>query len=211
VKLNQFFAPWNAPDGYYANSPITGLDLAIIYVSTVLHFELDIATQGQIPEEPQAILEQRHYNSTSHKLMVGDYIGAAARDELEFVDIAGPDYDYGNETTPSRSTAPASTSIIPVAVWLMEHERHDTYLIEGGGEVSTFASDIRVQTELSVMVYAVCYPQFEDGSGIWHDPTFSVYMTFQSEGFWALIVLVAGVGLVGVATILIKRRKDRRF
>ena len=211
VKLNQFFAPWNAPDGYYANSPILGLDLAIIYVSTVLHFELDIAIQGQIPDEPQAILEEKHYNSTSHKLMVGDYIGAAARDELEFVNIAGPDYEYGNETTPIRPTAPASTSIIPLAVWLMEHERHDTYLIEGGEEVSSFASDIRIQTELSVMVYAVCYPEFEDGSGIWHDPTFSVYMVFQSEGFWALIVLVAGVGLVGVATILIKRRKDRRF
>ncbi len=211
VKLNQFFAPWNAPDGYSAKSPIPGLDLAIIYVSTVLHFELDITTQGEIPEEPTAILEERHYNSTSHKLMVGDYIGAAARDELEFVNIAGPDYEYGNETTPIRSTAPASTSIIPLAVWLMEHERHDTYLIEGGEEVSTFASDIRVQTELSVMVYAVCYPEFEDGSGVWHDPTFSVFMVFQSEGFWALIVLVAGVGLVGVATILIKRRKDRRF
>ncbi len=209
VKLNQFFDPWNDPNGHYANSPIPGLDLAIIYVSTVLHFELDIATSGQIPEDPETILEQRHYNSTSHRLMVGNYIGAAARDELEFVDIAGPDYEYGNET--SRETAPASTSIIPLAVWLMEHERHDSYLIEGGTEVSSFASDIRIQTELSVMVYAVCYPQFEDGSGIWHDPTFSVFMVFQSEGFWALIVLIAGVGLVGVATILIKRRKDLRI
>jgi hypothetical protein len=92
----------------------------------------------------------------------------------------------------------------------MEHERHDSFTIAGGEEVSTFASDIRIQTELSVMVYAVCYPQFEDGTGIWHDPTFSVYMVFQGEGFWALIVLLAGVGLVGVATILIKRSKDRR-
>ena len=30
-------------------------------------------------------------------------------------------------------------------------------------------------------------------------------------GFWALILLISGVGLVGVATILIKRRKDNRF
>jgi hypothetical protein len=62
------------------------------------------------------------------------------------------------------------------------------------------------------MVYAVCYPQFNGlGYGVWHDPTFSVYMVFQSEGFWAVIVLIAGVGLVGVATVLIKRRKDSRF
>jgi hypothetical protein len=61
-------------------------------------------------------------------------------------------------------------------------------------------------------LYAVCYPEFDGtGVGIWHDPTFSVYMVFESEGFWALIVLIAGVGLVGVATILIKRRKDSRF
>ncbi|MFX1452173.1 MAG: hypothetical protein ACFFCM_15155 [Promethearchaeota archaeon] len=210
VKLNQFFAPWNDPDDAYANSPIQGLDLAIIYVSTVLHFELNIATQGQVPDDPVTILSEEHYNSTEHKLLVGDYIGAAAKDELEFVDIAGPDYEYGNESISSRETAPASTSIIPLAVWLMEHERHDSFTIAGGEEVSTFASDIRIQTELSVMVYAVCYPQFEDGTGIWHDPTFSVFMVFQSEGFWALIVLLAGVGLVGVATILIKRSKDRR-
>ncbi|MFX1569910.1 MAG: hypothetical protein ACFFCV_16270 [Promethearchaeota archaeon] len=209
VKLNQFFAPWNDPESPNANSDIAGLDLAIIYVSTVLHFELNIATEGQIPEDPQTILEQENYKSTEHKLTVGNYIGRTARDELEFVDIAGPGYEYGTESV--RTNTSASTSIIPLFIWEMEHERHDTFTIQGGQEVSTFASSIRVQTELSVMVYAVCYPQFEDGTGIWHDPTFSVYMVFESEGFWALIVLIAGVGLVGVATILIKRRKDQRF
>ena len=213
VKLNQKFAPWNNPESYGANSPIVGLDLAIIYVSTVLHFELDIATRQEAidnpPEIPPELLKQEHYRSTEHKLMIGDYIGHSAQGELEFIDIAGPEYEYGSES--NRSNASASTSIIPLFVWLMEHERHDTYVIAQGEEVDTFASDIRVKTELSAMVYAVCYPEFEDGTGIWHDPTFSVYMVFQEEGFWALIVLIAGVGLVGVATILIKRRKDRRF
>jgi LPXTG-motif cell wall-anchored protein len=36
-------------------------------------------------------------------------------------------------------------------------------------------------------------------------------MVFEATSFWALILLVAGVGLLGVATILIKRRKDSRF
>ncbi|UCD01033.1 MAG: hypothetical protein JSV23_09125 [Promethearchaeota archaeon] len=213
VKLNQFFAPWNHPESYGAKAAIPNLDLAILYVSTVLHFELNIATRQQAldspPETPPELLKQEDYRSTQHKLMIGNYIGGSAHDKLEFVDIAGPEYEYGSES--SRSLANASTSIIPLLVWLMEHDRHDTYVIAGGEEVSTFSSDIRIQTELSVMVWAVCYPEFEDGSGIWHDPTFSVYMTFESEGFWALIVLIAGVGLVGVATILIKRRKDRRF
>ncbi len=213
VKLNQFFSPWNDPNNCYAHSAISDLDLAIIYVSAVLHFELDIETRQQAldnpPEIPPELLQAEHYKNTRNRLMIGDYIGAAARDELEFVDIAGPDYEYGNES--SRLTAPASTSIIPIEVWLMENERHDSFTIANGEEVINFASSIRIRTDLSVMVYAVCYPQFEDGSGIWHDPTFSVYMVFEGEGFWALIVLIAGVGLVGVATILIKRRKDQRF
>ncbi|MFW9824786.1 MAG: hypothetical protein ACFFE4_17725 [Candidatus Thorarchaeota archaeon] len=209
IKLDQFFAPWNDLESPHANSPISGLDLAIIYVSTVLHFELDIATQGQLPETPLELLSISNYKSTEKKLTVGNYIGARAQNELEFIDIAGIDYEYGSNS--ARLTAPASTSIIPRFVWELEQERHDTVVTEGGGEVSTFSSDIRVQTEFNVLVWAVCYPEFEDGTGIWHDPTFSVYMVFQSEGFWALIVLIAGVGLVGVATVLIKRRKDRRF
>jgi len=209
VKLDQFFDPWNDPDDPYANSPITGLDFAIIYVSTVLYFELDIATQGQLPTDPTELLQQEHYKNTEKKLMVGNYLGSRGQDELEFIDIAGIDYEYGDSST--RVTAPASTSIIPVLVWLLEHERHDTVVAAGGNEVSTYSSDIRVQTELNVLVWAVNYPEFEDGTGIWHDPTFSVYMVFESEGFWALIVLISGVGLVGVATVLIKRRKDRRF
>jgi hypothetical protein len=209
VKLDQFFAPWNDPDDPYANSPIKGLDLAIIYVSTVLHFELDITTQGEVPEAPTALLDRQHYKNQSHKLMVGNYIGRGASEELNFVDIAGPDYEYGNEI--STLTAPASTSIIPLLVWEMEMGIHDTYTVAGGEEVSTFSTDIGISTEFNVMVYAVCYPEFNEGTGIWHDPTFSVYMVFESEEFWAIVVLIAGISLVGVATILIKRRKDGRI
>ncbi|MFX1477131.1 MAG: hypothetical protein ACFFCI_03265 [Promethearchaeota archaeon] len=209
LKLDQFFAPWNDPYDPHANANIINLDLAIIYVTTVLHFELDIATQGQIPEEPTELLSKENYNSTEHKLMVGNYIGAGASDELEFIDIAGPDYEYGSKS--DKYTDPASTCLLPVLVWILEHESHDIYTFADGEEVSTYSTDIRVQIEFNVIVWAVCYPEFEDGTGVWHDPTFSVYMIFESEGFWALIVLIAGVGLVGVATVLIKRRKDSRF
>ena len=209
VKLDQFFAPWNDPNDPYANSPITGLDLAIIYVSTVLHFELDIATQGQVPDNPTALLDRQHYKNETHKLMVGNYIGRGASEELNFVDIAGPDYEYGIES--SSLTAPASTSIIPILVWEMERDIHDTYTVAGGEDVSTFSTNIGITTEFNVMVYAVCYPEFDEGSGIWHDPTFSVYMIFKSESFWAIVILIAGIGIAGVSTILIKRRKDGRI
>ncbi|MFX0135647.1 MAG: hypothetical protein ACFFDN_18530 [Candidatus Hodarchaeota archaeon] len=208
VKLDQFFAPWNDNDAPYSNSNISGLDLAIIYVSTSLFFRLNIAAQGEDPDDPTTLLDpSQDYSNETHEIKIGNYLGGQTK--LEFIDIAGEYYDYGNDLLKQRANA--STSIIPLALWLGEMERHDTFVAEDGDPVQTFATDIRVQTEFNVMVYAICYPEFEDGTGIWHDPTFTVYMVFEYEGFWALIVLIAGVGLVGVATILIKRRKDRRF
>ncbi len=206
VKLDQFFAPWNDPSVPDANNPIDGLDLAIIYVSTVLHFHLKIDTIG---DDPTARLDPADdYDDVEHSLKIGNYLPHNIRDKLDFVDIAGPDYFYGAEGT--SDSAPASTSILPVALFEAEANAHQTF--EGTpGEVDTFAADIGLNVTFSVMVYAVCFPMFEDGSGIWHDPTFSVFMVFEATGFWALILLVAGVGLLGVATILIKRRKDSRF
>ncbi len=206
VKLDQFFAPWNDPDVPYANNPIAGLDLAIIYVSTVLHFILRINTIGDDPTAPLDPTDD--YDETTHSLKIGNYLPRKIRDKLAFVDIAGPDYLYGPEGT--STSAPASTSILPVALFEAEANAHETF--EGTpGEVDTFAADIGLNISFSVMVYAVCFPMFNNGTGIWHDPTFSVFMVFEATGFWALILLVAGVGLVGVATILIKRRKDMRF
>jgi hypothetical protein len=206
VKLDQFFAPWNGPLAPGANNTIAGLDLAIIYVSTVLHFHLKIDTIG---DDPTARLDPTDdYDETTHSLRIGNYLPHNIRDKLAFVDIAGPDYFYGPEGT--ITSAPASTSILPVALFEAEANAHETF--EGTpGEVDTFAADIGLNITFSVMVYAVCFPEFDNGNGIWHDPTFSVFMIFEATGFWALILLVAGVGLVGVATILIKRRKDMRF
>ncbi|MCK4779197.1 MAG: hypothetical protein KAT57_03370, partial [Candidatus Lokiarchaeota archaeon] len=209
VKLDQNFAPWNGGTG--PNSDITGLDLAIIYVSTVLHFHLNVAVNEE-PDDPEVILDpDEDYIESSHELKVGNYIGGRATDKLDFVDIAGPYYELGNvEDTATRYNA--STGILPLVLWKWEMERHDTFELGDGSESKTYASDIRIRTEFNVMVYAVCYPEFNgDGEGVWHDPTFSVYMVFEDEGFWALVVLIAGVGLVGVATILIKRRKDRSY
>jgi hypothetical protein len=208
VKLDQQFAPWNGGSG--PNSFIPGLDLAIIYVSTVLHFHLNVAVEDS--SETEVILDpSEDYIESSNELKVGNYIGKGAADKLDFVNISGPYYEIGM-SRPTAVRYDASTNILPLVLWNWEMERHDTITLEGETSSQTFASDIRINTEFNVMLYAVCYPEFDGtGEGIWHDPTFSVYMVFQGEGFWALIVLIAGVGLVGVATILIKRRKDRRF
>ncbi len=206
VKLDQFFAPWNDLSAPHSNNAIAGLDLAIIYVSTVLHFHLKVDTLGA---DPNDILDPADdYDNSTHKLKIGNYLSPKIRDKLDFVDIAGPEYIYGSII--ANDTAPASTSILPVALFEAEVDKHETF--EGTpGEVETFAADIKLNVSFNVMVYAVCFPEFENGNGIWHDPTFSVYMVFEAKGFWALILLIAGVGLIGVATILIKRRKDNRF
>jgi len=216
VKLDQLFAPWNFPDSPHANAPIKELDMAIIYVSTVLHFHLNIATYSE-QTAPEAKLDDYYdddyndddYVKESHELKIGNYLGGT--EPLDFVDIAGPFYDYGNETVSQRERVNASTAIIPLALWTGEMERHDTFTPPSETNVQPFSSDIRISANFTVLAYAVCYPKFEDGTGIWHDPTFSVYMVFESKGFWALILLIAGIGLVGVATVLIKRRKDSRF
>jgi hypothetical protein len=207
VKLDQEFAPWNNESSpYHAKSPIEGLDLAIIYVSTVLHFHLTVDTLGADPTEWDHPADD--YSNVTHSLKIGNYLGKNIAGKLDFVDIAGPEYFYGAEG--STDKANATTNILPVALFEVEVDKHETY--EGTpGEVETFAADIRLNVSFNVMVYAVCFPMFEDGTGIWHDPTFSVFMVFEAKGFWALILLIAGVGFVGIATILIKRRKDMRF
>jgi len=212
IKLDQFFAPWNNPNSPHSNNDIANLDLAIIYLSTMLHFHLNVATLGEDPDDPETLLDPADdYNNETHTLRIGNYLGKAFQNELAFVDIAGINYEYGVEDKASRNTDLASSAIIPLALYEGEIERHDTFQDESGEHFETFATDISLNVSFNVMAYAVCFPKFENGTGIWHDPTFSVFMVFEAKGFWALILLIAGVGFVGVATILIKRRKDMRF
>ncbi|TFG25226.1 MAG: hypothetical protein EU533_01330 [Promethearchaeota archaeon] len=208
IKLDQFFAPFNG-DGI-SNNDISGLDLALLYVSTMLHFSLDIDVIGEDPDDPETWLDEADdYYEETHQLRVGNYLGSAFSGKLEFVDIAGPEYSYGLEGT--TDTAPAYSSILPIALYESETNAHETFVPTESDSYQTFAADIGLNISFNVVFYAVTFPEFNGGNGIWHDPTFSVYMVFEVQGFWALILLIAGVGLVGIATILIKKRKDARF
>jgi len=208
IKLDQFFAPFNG-DGI-SNNNITGLDLAIFYVSTILHFSLNIDVLGEDPEDPTAFLnEEDDYYEETHSLQVGNYLGDSFSGKLEFVDIAGPDYSYGQNE--GDNYAPANSSILPIALYELEINAHETFTPSESENYQTFSADVGLNISFNVIFYAVTFPEFNGGNGIWHDPTFSVFMVFEATGFWALILLIAGVGLVGIATILIKRRKDMRF
>ncbi|MGV9170957.1 MAG: hypothetical protein ACOC35_00125 [Promethearchaeia archaeon] len=216
VKLEHNFAPWNKGDG--PNQNIDGLDMAILYTSTVLHFHLNVENTAADPEDPEALLSQESYNNEEQKLQLGNYLSDEVEANLDFVDIAGPGYKMGynqtDDNTPGEDATDfeAKTNTVPVALWTSEQESRQIYTGDNETTSDDFASDVRVSAEFQVLLYAVCYPDFNGtGMGIWHDPTFSVYMVFEATGFWALILLVAGIGLVGVATIFIKKRKDARI
>ncbi len=208
IKLDQFFAPFNGNG--VSNNNIAGLDLAILYVSTILHFSLKIDVLGEDTEDPSTWLnEEDDYYEETHSLRVGNYLGESFSGKLEFVDIAGPEYSYGLDE--GDDYAPANSSILPIALYESETKAHETFTPSGSDSYQTFSADIGLNISFNVVFYAVCFPEFNGGNGIWHDPTFSVFMVFEATGFWALILLVAGIGLLGIATILIKRRKDSRF
>ena len=208
IKLDQFFAPFNGNG--ISNNNIAGLDLAIFYVSTILHFSLKIDVLGEDPEDPTAFLnEDNDYYEETHSLRVGNYLGDTFSGKLEFVDIAGPEYSWGlNE---GDNYAPANSSILPIALYELEANAHESFTPSESENYQTFSADVGLNISFNVIFYAVTFPEFNGGNGIWHDPTFSVFMVFEATGFWALILLIAGVGFVGIATILIKRRKDMRF
>ena len=208
IKLDQFFAPFNGNGISY--NDIADLDLAILYVSTMLHFHLKIDIIGEDPEEPSSWLnEDDDYYEETHQLRVGNYLGSSFAGKLDFVDIAGLDYSYG--LTKDVTYASANSSILPIALYESETNAHETFVPTDNEDYQTFSADIGLNISFNVVFYAVTFPEFDGGNGIWHDPTFSVYMVFEAQGFWALILLIAGIGLVGVGTILIKRRKDARF
>jgi len=208
IKLDQFFAPFNGNG--ISNNYIDGLDLAIFYVSTILHFSLNIDVLGEDPEVPTSFLnEDDDYYEETHSLEVGNYLGSSSSGKLEFVDIVGPNYSYG--LFEGENYDPANSSILPIALYKSETNAHETFTPSGSEPYQTFSTDIGLNISFNVIFYAVTFPEFNGGNGIWHDPTFSVFMVFETTGFLALILLIAGVGLVGIATILIKRRKDMRF
>ena len=208
IKLDQFFAPFNGNG--ISNSNIADLDLAILYVSTMLHFHLKIDIIGEDPEDPSSWLnEDDDYYEETHQLRVGNYLGSSFEGKIDFVDIAGPDYSYG--LIKDVTYASANSSILPIALYESETNAHETFVPTENEDYQTFSADIGLNISFNVVFYAVTFPEFNGGAGIWHDPTFNMYMVFEAQGFWALILLIAGIGLVGVGTILIKRRKDARF
>ncbi len=208
IKLDQYFSDWN--DGAGINPDLLGLDFAVIYVSTILHFHLhfEVEAQENIDVNQDGLLNETVHNATINgegTIKVGDYTGDLP---VASVDIAGPDYEQGLDAGPT-TTHPASTCTIPLAFLAFDASANIQY--ENADDPSqNFEAGGYLNISSAILIYAVSYPTFDGtGEGIWHDPTFSVFMTWDNPGFWAVILVVAGITLVAVAAILITRRKNR--
>jgi len=221
VKLAHNFAPWNDPASPYTKADLgsgnTGLDMAIIYISSIFHFHLQVDNEKE-ELDPEDSYGDEDYEVTEESVKVGNYMDPDSEEKLEFIDLASEPYQIGAadaDGNPVDDTDYSpTTAYVPVGLWEATGEAHQTNKGDTDTETDDFTTDVKVEASFNIGLYAVCYPMFNGtGNGIWHDPTFSVYMVFtpQDAGFWALILLIAGVGLVGIATVLIKRRKDNRF
>jgi len=203
VKLDQHFGKWGNSTGELNN--IEGLDLAVVYVSTALHFHL----QGEVQEAEKKYMEsvKDDFKDGNKSLSIGNYLSGDIEDKLDFVDIAGPGYNI------SDTNYPANTSIIPLGLWEGEMARRDTYNDTSYSSTQTYVSEISLEIDFQVMAYAVCYPQFNGtGEAIIHDPTFNVYMVFPgAPTFEAVILLTALLAPFGIATVIITLLKRRRI
>jgi len=212
VKLLQSFGAWELDTDdkpYTPHLKTKELDLATIYMSTIFHFKLEIDNRrivegGENPSE--ALLNESNYNSDTHKINVGDIDQELP---LAEIDIAGKEYDQ-IDTSGTLTKHPAKTTIIPTIYSEYEGRSSETYEQE---DESIAQLNSTTNMDISVLIYAVAYDSFgydgyTSGDEIVHDPTFSIFIISENPGFWAVILVVGSVALVGIAALLITKRKQ---
>jgi len=213
IKLDQSFGTWNGGaginnDGGSGEMDLTGLDFAVLFISTMLHFHLHIDVKDvekNLEDEgltaSHGLVNESNYN-VDGTIKVGNDEGTLP---LAAIDIAGPNYIQGIPGT----SYPAKTTLVPLAYLRMNIAGHVQYIDDKSPNAS-FKADGFLSIETSIVIYAVAYPTW-NGSGdqLIHDPTFSIFMTWENPGFWAVILVVGSVTLVAVAAILITKKKNR--
>ncbi len=218
VKLEHNLAPWNNGSG--PKKDITGLDLAMMYLSSIFHFKFDVDAQNidLVNQTQSDIIDE--YDKTNNRLKIKNYLGRGDN-YLDFVDITGDNYILGQKATlngePIGGTSYEANSAIELSgLWKLQGDSCELHT----GDIDTikddFSPDFGYNISNNVMFYANCYSNFSDNNapGIWHDPTFYIYMVFirETTSFWPILFVIMGVGLAGIATIMIiifKRRGVR--
>ena len=212
VKLDQAFGLWNGGSGPN-NGNLTGLDFAVVFMSTILHFHLEITAEEMDQEtyedmqgdaDAGLMNETDVYSQASGKINVGDETGDLP---VAAVDIAGPEYTQKNETASNQYTA--TTTTIPLAFIDFDASSKVNYADYQDQTQSVEIAGI-VEINASAMIYCVSYEHW-NGSGdeLIHDPTFTVFMEWDNPGFIAVFLAVGSLALVAIAAIMITKRKNR--
>ncbi|MFX0012627.1 MAG: hypothetical protein ACFE9R_20110 [Candidatus Hermodarchaeota archaeon] len=209
VKLEHNLAPWNNGSG--SKKDITGLDLAMVYLSSIFHFKFNVNAQNLylVNQTQSDIIDE--YDKPNNRLKIGNYLGRGDN-SLDFVDIAGDKYTLGQKATlngePIGGTLyEANSANELLGLWKYQGDACELHI--GGIDAikDDFKPDFSYNISNNVMYYANCYSNFSDynAAGIWHDPSFHIYMVFirESTNFWPIFLVIMGVGLAGIATILI--------
>jgi hypothetical protein len=109
VKLDHNFAPWNDGVSPYTKNDVDGLDLSIIYVSSIFHFHLQVDTENEDTDAEGDIDDYAEdYENSSSTVKVGNYLSEDASGKLDFIDLMGPGYKLGEDDdldgTPNGNT-----------------------------------------------------------------------------------------------------------
>lgn len=220
IKLDQTYGSWNYTGAATPTVPpdFTNLDLSVVFFSTVFHFQFNAeATTGTDKVEEMVsknpLLENGSYSKESGELTFGrnatEMEGGVAHPMLGRVDIAGPNYTQYDANGVAIDTYAAQTQIVPIALFEGRAEGGNAMIDESKPE-NSYSVNAFASVDVSTMFYAINYYTFSDHPAlkIVHDPTFSVYMTFPSKTYWAIIIIFGVVALVGIAALLITKKKN---
>lgn len=196
VKLDQSF-------GAITGLPpeLSDLSLAVIYFSHVLHFRLDFSNV----DTPFGQDVDHYYRSATGTL---DFLNADDQSYFGAVDIAGPNYEMDGTTYPAR------TSIVPFALFNFVFQGDQT-VANDNFSISTGEAEFRQQTLFVELTsawafYVVAYPNWH-GTELIHDPTFSIFMQIDANIPWGVILLIAAIGAIVAASVVLYMKRMGRF
>jgi hypothetical protein len=216
VKLEHNIAPWNNGSG--SKRDITGLDLAMVYCSSIYHFKFDVNAQnlGLVNQTQLDIIDE--YDKPNNQLKIKNYLGKGDN-YLDFVDITGDKYILGQKADvngePIGGTSYEANSANNLSgLWKLQGNACELHTGDIDTTKDDFFPNFNYNISNNVMYYANCYSNFSNynAAGIWHDPIFYIYMVFipESMNFWPILLVIMGVGLAGITTILFIIFKKRR-
>jgi hypothetical protein len=199
VKLVQEFGEFN--NGTLP-AQIQGLDLAVLYFSHIFKFDFSFRNTAN-----PTLYEETEWADRADGTI--DFLGSGDTDYFGQIDIAGPNYTLAN-----GSSYPASTSIVPFVMFNLTYNADRSVANDGfsisQGEAAFRQQSLYLGISSAWAFYCVSYPNW-DGQALVHDPTFSIFMTLESNVPWAVILLIVTIGALVGGAVMIYLKKQGRY